>query len=469
MKQAGKHAGLIAELLNTREGRQFISEAVPEIISLWSGDKRLRKLAARPAARSIKKSFSPGAPGAGSLKELTVDHDFLSRLKKALLSGKVSGSAVTADFLHALGTLPPEELIEWGNLIIKGDRQGEGLMTLTAKIINIVHEKNPRYLANRAEEELKGFFERNDFGEIAEAVCALLDDISSASETGGRILWQYPSKALSLISLIPELVNAVMKILLYQLRPLNDIAPDLLTNVIESILKQIDGETAGSIISEAAELVRKIDTGNALLGEPGKTVLPPLIQEKMKDFIKAFDPDLLIFAMKTWDSVKAELNNQTARRIKEDPSLVQHRASSPFRKADTKIKNAERYLSLLEAFFDRGNNFSSGIMPDPVTAADIVNRGAEVINYTPEETGKAAKEFITQFFASLNGPEISQAAESITSAMTASLRPVASEVLPPVIRGIAELLRPDPDNPSDEMNEALSLLRDVLVEQEVKS
>lgn len=469
MKQAGKHAGLIAELLNTREGRHFISEAVPEIIALWSGDKRLRKLAARPAARSIKKSFSPQAPGAGSLQELMIDRDFLSRLKKALLSGKASGSALTADLLEALGTLPPEELMEWGDLILKRDRQGAGLMTLTAKIINTVHEKNPRYLADHSEEELKGVLERNDFGEIAEAVSALLDDLSAAAEPAGKVLWQYPAKAISLLSLVPKLVNAAMKLLLFQLRPLNGIAPDLLTNVIESLLEQIDSNTAGAILSEGAELIRKIDTGSALLGEPGKPALPPLMGEKLKDFMKAVDTDILIHALKSWTGVKSEIKKETARRTAEDPSLASYQAVKPFRKAEEKLQGAEEYLNLLEIFFERGNNITSDSMPDPVTAADLVNRGAETINDMPDRTREAAGDFITHFFASLDGPEISRAAESITSTLVTSLRPVASEVLPPVIRGIAELLRPDPENPSNEMNEALSLLRDTLSGREVRS
>ena len=469
MKQAGKHAGLIAELLNTREGRQFISEAVPEIIALWSGEKRLRKPAARLAERSIKKSFSPEAPEAGSLKELTSDRDFLSRLRKALMTGKASGSALTADLLHSLGTLPPEELMEWGDLILKRDQQGEGLITLTAKILNTVHEKNPRYLSEMTEKELKGIFERNDFGEIAEAASALLNNLSAAAETGGQVLWQYPAKAICLLSLVPELVNAVMKLLLFQLRPLNGIAPDLLTNVIESLLEQVDSTTAGAIISESGELIRKIDTGNALLGEPGKPALPPLMRKKLTDFMKYIDTDILIHALKAWTRAKAEIKKEAARLSTADPSLAQYQAVKPFRKADEKLKEAEEYLNLLEIFFERGSNITLDSMPDPATAADLVNRGAEIINEAPDKTRKAAADFITQFFESLDGPEISRAVESITSTLVTSLKPVASEVLPPVIRGIADLLRPDPENPSDEMNEALSLLRETLAGREVRS
>jgi hypothetical protein len=39
---------------------------------------------------------------------------------------------------------------------------------------------------------------------------------------------------------------------------------------------------------------------------------------------------------------------------------------------------------------------------------------------------------------------------------------VASEILPPLIRGIADLLRPDPANGSGEIQEAVAYLKSVI-------
>ena len=47
-----------------------------------------------------------------------------------------------------------------------------------------------------------------------------------------------------------------------------------------------------------------------------------------------------------------------------------------------------------------------------------------------------------------------------------SLKPVASEVLPPLIRGIADLLRPDPSGGSREIEEALAYLKSAINSKE---
>jgi len=48
-----------------------------------------------------------------------------------------------------------------------------------------------------------------------------------------------------------------------------------------------------------------------------------------------------------------------------------------------------------------------------------------------------------------------------------SVKPVANEVLPPVIRGFADLLRPDPAGGSREIEEALAYLKSAVNNREV--
>jgi hypothetical protein len=62
----------------------------------------------------------------------------------------------------------------------------------------------------------------------------------------------------------------------------------------------------------------------------------------------------------------------------------------------------------------------------------------------------------------MDAKEVGETVQWFTEDIVKSLKPVASEVLPPLIRGIADLLRPDPASGYREIVEALAYLKSAI-------
>jgi hypothetical protein len=73
---------------------------------------------------------------------------------------------------------------------------------------------------------------------------------------------------------------------------------------------------------------------------------------------------------------------------------------------------------------------------------------------------------LSQAINSVDADEAGETVRWLTEDIVESLKPVASEVLPPLIRGIADLLRPDPASGSREIGEALAYLKSAINSKE---
>ncbi len=84
-------------------------------------------------------------------------------------------------------------------------------------------------------------------------------------------IWMYPAKVLTLLACIPSVANCMIRCVNTSLQPLNNQAPDLLADVVNSLLKDIDVEALGCTANQICELLRKFDTGDELIKESAST------------------------------------------------------------------------------------------------------------------------------------------------------------------------------------------------------
>jgi hypothetical protein len=71
-----------------------------------------------------------------------------------------------------------------------------------------------------------------------------------------------------------------------------------------------------------------------------------------------------------------------------------------------------------------------------------------------------------QTINSVDADEVGETVRWFVDDVVESLKPVASEVLPPLIRGIADLLRPDVAGVPAEIEEALAYLKSAINSKE---
>jgi len=104
---------------------------------------------------------------------------------------------------------------------------------------------------------------------------------------------------------------------------------------------------------------------------------------------------------------------------------------------------------------------------DAQQLADTVSRLSALFNKVRKRTPGIIRTTLTQIMNSLDADEIGETARWLTNDVVRSIKPVAAEVLPPIIRGAAELLSPDQYDDPGELEDALALLRKTLLGKEV--
>ena len=312
--------------------------------------------------------------------------------------------------------------------------------------------------------------EHIDFGEIKEAVDSSSDDITAVMRMANEEMWRYPAKVICLLSLLPAAVNMTVSAAKETLTPINRLAPDLLGDVVLSLIDDIDGKKLGMLINELGELVRKIHTGSALLGEPGKPQLPNTLSRLTRETMSTVDINLLLKARTLVTEIKEVSLKAFIDLLEHSPELSSEFFQNHFLSIVTFIRNWSRKADAFERLFsdeDIAREFAKGMGEiDAQEVANTISRLCAIVNRVRAVTPGVIRNTLSQAINSVDAYEIGETARWFTEDVVESLKPVASEVLPPLIRGIADLLRPDPSGGSGEIEDALAYLKSAINSKE---
>ena len=313
---------------------------------------------------------------------------------------------------------------------------------------------------------VRDLIEHIDFGEIKEAADFHKENIAAAIMMANEELWRYPAKFICLLSLLPSVVNMTVTVAKETLTPINRLAPDLLGDVVFSLIDDIDGKNIGMLINELSELVRKIHTGSTLLGEPGKPQLPNTLTRLTRDTMSTVDINLLLKARTLVAEIKEVSLKTFIDQLEQSPELSSEYFQDHFLSLVALIRNWSRKADAFERLFseeDIAREFAKGIGEiDAQEMANTISRLCGIVNRVRAVTPGVIRNTLSQAINSVDADEVGETARWLTEDIVESLKPVASEVLPPIIRGLADLLRPDPANDSREIQEALAYLKSVI-------
>jgi len=297
--------------------------------------------------------------------------------------------------------------------------------------------------------------EKIDFGEIKEAADFHQENIAAAVMMINEELWRYPAKVICLLSLVPAVVNMGVSTAKESLVPINKLAPDLLADVVFSLVDNIDGKNIGRLINELAELVRKIHTGSTLLGEPGKPQLPNTLSRLTGETMSTVDINLLLKVRKLLAEIKEVSLKAFIDQLDQSPELSREFFQDHFLSVVAFIRNWSRKADAFERLFseeDIAREFARGMGEiDAQEVANTISMLCGIVNRVRAVTPGVIKNTLSQAINAVDADEAGETVRWLTEDIVESLKPVASEVLPPVIRGIADLLRPEPGNGSAEI------------------
>lgn len=425
------------------------------------------------AAGTLKKGFS-GSSGSGeeALEKLFEDPDFLDSLGE-LMTGLFTGiEDVLITGAQTLERLPPDDKKKFATEKLSRLMPGKtgDMVTNFARIINDIQQNDPEFLSRVLAPAIRKWVASVDFGEVKEAVDGSAQGVVSLVETANDVMWQYPAKVILFLSLLPSLANILGRSALVSVSKLEETPPDLLTDIVISLVREIDGSMIVGLVNALAEIGRKVHTGSALLGDAGAPQLPKLFSEKLEEIIAGTDPVLFWKARIAIAEIKASFDQAMADAVHQDPehwkqAMLKHPELSNIRR-----QNMNRKLLQFEAMDD--GEFTA-LWTENLAAydvqetAEILNNFLKMANRLWDQNPEALVDMLSRFSSSIDDDALAETAQHIFNDAGEYLRPVARSVVPGLVTWVCHVLKPEDDAYEEDAARAREALRSLLMPEEV--
>jgi hypothetical protein len=464
VREGSRHtlAPTLQALMKTPAMRETLSILIPEVVQLWAGDHRFKKKIAGPIGKSIQQGLRPDSSSdeahAGSVMPEIITH-LMAALEAAI---------------QAFEGFPPEEKEKQLKAFFAhfGTGQTGRILTRVMQPLHDLHGVNPTALAEAMTPVLQQWIVKTDFGALRDAADTMTPEIRALAIGINDILWRYPSKLVLSLSFLPDLLNLAVVCLGETIGRFNRAAPDLVADILLSLVRSVDGQSLGAALNELTELVRKIHTGSALIGEPGA----PRLQEDLRQLAAGIAEQL--DSRTYWDArVALAEDKEVLRRslvavLADHPDVITEGIKTYAARQNPVWRTRRQGLEALAAVpdDDLGTALEEGVSDlDLQELGEIVNLSGMLANrlmaLKPELIGSLAEQVVS----SLDMGEIETALRDILHTAGPRLRPVWRAILPEILSETCRILEPAEDEYEERMTEVRQQLRSLLVSEAVPS
>ena len=463
----------IARLLETREVRRALANILPDMLNLLTGDSRFKKFIMKLVGKYVNRSLSRPEDifEKNELQSLFNDGQFIRRLAEPMPDIINGLFDILVTLTKTIEKMPAAEKKDvFGDVISKiATGQTGEIITRSCRIINDIHKDDPEFFAKNLAPGFQKWIESVDFAELKEMTENSATDVRAFVIMANSVMWQYPTKVVLLFSLLPTIVNMLSDALDISVGCLNDLPPDLLTDVVLSLLNEIDARPITGLINELTELVRKIHTGSALLGEPGIPQLPNVLSKKIEEFYDQADPVILWKAKIALAETKATLGVSIAEAENARPNFKHLSMIKRPEISNIRIKALNQKLAAWEYVDDEdlAKSMTQHLAAyDIQELAEVVNNTLQIINRLGDENQDILSGLVAQFADAVDDYELSEAAKKIFNAGNA-IQPLARSVVPGLVTWICNVIQPADDAYEDDAEQARKALASLFVKEEV--
>lgn len=455
----------LRDLLKTRHARETLGILIPEIAALWAGDNPLKKGIARPLGKVFAEGVRSGQRNGA--RDVPSPDALAGRIDTVLPVLVDTLASIADSVLSGIEDLPAERRAAVFKAILGAgadDRFG-ALTTRALQLVAGLHQSHPRLITEAVMPVFRAWYEKTDFGELRDFLDGATEDAAALAEALNDLLWTYPAKLVLILSLLPDMANAVVGIAAESVSRFNAVSPDLVADIVLSLLRQVDGEAVGKCVAELAELTRKLHTGSALIGEPGRPRFLDDLARLLASAAPYIDGKTLAKARVALAEDREAIRRTIADTVFQHPEIGLAQLRCYAKRINPDIRSCHHQLSLLEEQPEGElsealrEGFSS---VDVQAAAEIANLASLLFNRLCEASPGTLETLAAQFTDVLDLEEVQSAADHVVTALGQTLRPVGRAVLPGMIRELCAWMSPEDDFYEAEMAQARQALRTLL-------
>lgn len=466
---------IVSGVIRTQGGRDVVKAVITEMFHTWSGRSPVKRKLTDHVILKAAYGFidPPSADGKGaSIDALLADPQTVKELLGAIpemVNSILATLGGMGDALHKLSTQEKtaaiKAMLHGIDMVQLGKLTTAGLQGLRA----ILDEK-PGFLVELVQTPLETFFQNSDFAEIKDLLDASEGPLVAMVAKVVEILWEYPSKVLMLAASAVRAVNIAVKALQEVVGSLNPIAPELLTELLFALMRDIEGAPIGAMMNSLNEVIRQLHMGSVFYMEGGESLTTRDMRRVLREAYAAMDPVLKRKAQVAMAEEKEFMAQAGAEVLSEHPEFAYELIGAYAKLKNPAIRTWRKKMDMLEelprtevlqAISDGMAGLDSQELGDALSA---VLRLANAIHaHDPERLRNLCASVVT----CLDLDELRVCSEWMLQDGLTTLKPVTDAVVPSLIKGVAALLAPQDATP--EHGEALAALRSVLfMEQEVK-
>jgi hypothetical protein len=469
--EAGNNTAL-AKLLKTREVRQTLSAALPDVLNVFAKDSKIGKFITKMVGKLLGRLLSRPEDvfEENELALLFKDEAFVKNLG-APIPEIINGLFdVILSMMQTIEERPTDikALKETFSKISTG-QTGE-LITRLCRIANDIHKEDPEFFTNAMAPGFKKWIEAVDFGEIREMFDNSADDGRAFITMANNTLWEYPAKMVMILSLLPSLVNLLTDTLDITVGKLNELPPDMLTDVILSFAREINAGTVAGVLNQLTEIVRKIHTGSALLGEPGAPQLPKVLSSMIGEIVDKTDPITLWKAKLALAETGATIGQAMADGVNRNPALKQLSMIKGPEITNIHLKSLNQKLSSWESVDDEEMAKSIGQHLDAYDVqelGEVLNNTLRIINRVGNENPAMFTQFANELVNSIDDDELAETGKRFFNGVSKEFKPMARAVVPGLVTWICDVLKPEDDEHEDDAAKARNALASLFEAKEV--
>ena len=313
-------------------------------------------------------------------------------------------------------------------------------------ISNTVQSEKPNFLSQHLSPAVDALLTQIDFADLKDSFKQAAEDISVLSEKVNTVLWNYPAKMVLICSLIPLAGNTAFLIAKNTLKHFNAVPPDALADIMVSLIKEVNIDQLSTLIDEFTELVRKIHTGSALIGEPGYDAISQQISRIVDKLTSSLDKETLHKAKQSIRTIKTAIREARINAIKNDPELLSNTVHQYFDQMNQEMKNM---AVVAEAIDDLPDAILSETIGNHIKDMDLTE-GAEIINTVIQQIirlnimdPEGMQTSLFQWIDTVDIDLLETIAKQMVPQVLEHLMPIIQKISPPLINAFCDAMDKD--------------------------